>query len=81
MAAYRRFYDSRHLQADYHELGSALEPNAWQSSMGYLYHFSNWQNITRPSCAYAYADDYMEVYICAFIYVKIGHLFTNGTCL
>ena len=29
MAAYRRVYDSRHLQ----------EPYAWQSSMGYLYLF------------------------------------------
>ena len=28
MAAYRRVYDSHHLQADCQELGSALEPNA-----------------------------------------------------
>jgi len=28
MAAYRRIYDSRHLQADYQEPGSALEPYA-----------------------------------------------------
>jgi len=33
MAAYRRVYDSRHLQADCQELGSAPEPYAWQSSM------------------------------------------------
>ena len=26
MAAYRQVYDSRHLQADYQELGSAPEP-------------------------------------------------------
>ena len=38
MAAYRRLYDSRHLQADCQELGSALE-YARQSSMGYLYLF------------------------------------------
>ena len=34
MAAYRRVYDSRHLQADCQEPGSALEPYAQQSSMG-----------------------------------------------
>ena len=36
MAAYRRFYDSRHLQADCQEPGSAPEPYARQLSMGYL---------------------------------------------
>jgi len=39
MAAYRRVYDSRHLQADCQEQGSAPEPDARQSSMGYLYLF------------------------------------------
>ena len=39
MAAYRRVYDSRHLQADCQEPGSAPKPYAWQSSMGYLYLF------------------------------------------
>ena len=38
MAAYRRVYE-RHLQADCQEPGSALEPYAQQSSMGYLYLF------------------------------------------
>jgi len=33
----RQVYDSRHLQADCREPGSALEPYARQSSMGYLY--------------------------------------------
>jgi len=37
MAAYRRVYDSRHLQADCQAPGSAPEPYARQSSMGYLY--------------------------------------------
>ena len=37
MAAYHRVYDSRHLQADCQEPGSALEPYARQSSMDYLY--------------------------------------------
>jgi len=39
MAAYRWIYDSRHLQADCQEPGSAPEPFARQSSMGYLYFF------------------------------------------
>jgi len=39
MEAYRQVYDSRHLQADYRELGSAPEPYVGQSSIGYLYFF------------------------------------------
>ena len=39
MAAYRRVYDSRHLQADSQEMGSAPELYAQQSSTGYLYLF------------------------------------------
>jgi len=39
MAAYRRVYDSRYLQADCQEPGSAPEPYARQSSMGCLYLF------------------------------------------
>ena len=37
MAAYSRVYDSRHLQADCQEPGSASEPYARSSSMGYLF--------------------------------------------
>jgi len=40
MAAYRRVYDSRHLQADCKKPGSAPEPYARQSSMGYFYIFT-----------------------------------------
>ena len=36
MEAYSRVYDSRHLQVDCQELGSAPEPYAQQSSTGYL---------------------------------------------
>ena len=36
MAAYRWVYDSRHLHADCQEPGSAPEPYARQSSMGYF---------------------------------------------
>ena len=39
MATYYRVYDSRHLQADCQEPGSAPEPYARQLSMGYLYLF------------------------------------------
>jgi len=39
MAAYRRVYDSRHLQADCQELGSALEPYAWSIEYGLPYIF------------------------------------------
>ena len=38
MAAYRRVYDSRYLQDDCQEPGSAQEPYARQSSMGYLFY-------------------------------------------
>ena len=37
MAAYRRVYDSRHLQADCQGPESAPEPYAWYSSMGHIY--------------------------------------------
>ena len=37
MAAYRRVYDSHHLQADCQEPGSAPEPYARLSGMGYLF--------------------------------------------
>jgi len=40
MAAYRRVYDSRHLQDDCQEPGLAPEPYARWSSMGYFYLFS-----------------------------------------
>ena len=41
MAAYRRVYDSRHLQVDCQGPGSAPEPYARQSSMGCLYVLSS----------------------------------------
>ena len=37
MAAHHQVYDSRHLQADCQELGSASEPYTRKSSMRYLY--------------------------------------------
>ena len=59
MAAYRRVYDSRHLQADCQEPGLAPEPNARQSSMGYTFTFTFIETLvfaggklvgTRPEC-------------------------------
>ena len=50
MAAYRRVYDSRHLQAGCQEPGSAPEPYARQSSMGYLYY-----SCCRRHYGYAYS--------------------------
>ena len=49
MAAYRRVYDLHHLQADCQEPGSAPEPYARQSSMGYLY-------LTSFTCGICRAD-------------------------
>ena len=37
MAAYRQVYDSRHLQADYQEPGSAPEPYVRQSSTAFTF--------------------------------------------
>jgi len=49
MAAYRRVYDSGHLQADCREPGSAPEPYARQSSMGYLYSLYCWSVYLRAA--------------------------------
>ena len=40
MTAHRQVYDSRHLQADCQEPGSAPEPYVRQSSIGYIYFFT-----------------------------------------
>ena len=40
MAAYRRVYDLRYLQADLQESGSAPEPYSRLSSIDYLYLFT-----------------------------------------
>ena len=56
MAAYRQVYDSRHLQADCQEPGSAPEPYARQSSMGYLYLFKLIYRCFRRSGGYSGAE-------------------------
>ena len=49
MAAYRRVYDLRHLQAYYQEPGSAPDPCARYLSMGYFYLFiALWFNPRDP---------------------------------
>jgi len=60
MAAYRRVYDLRHLQADCQGPGSAPEPYVGQLSMGYLYLlFSRLLlGYNAVSIAYAYQADY-----------------------
>jgi len=40
--AYHRVYDSRHLRADCQDPGSAPEPYALYSSIGYLYLFNGY---------------------------------------
>jgi len=52
MAAYRRVYDSRHLQAACQEPGSAPEPCARQSNMGYLYLFITVQDMPRVATSF-----------------------------
>jgi len=49
MAAYRRVYDSRHLQTNCQELGSAPEPYAWQWSMSCLFCCCLWPEAVQPS--------------------------------
>ena len=61
MAAYRRVYNSRHLQADCQEPGSALEPYARQWSMSYLYLLPvdrNWNGFGAP--LYSYVADELK---------------------
>ena len=81
MAAYRRVYDLCHQQADCQEPGSAPEPYARQSSMGYLYLFTihqcvravpeRWHSPTDlPSNSIFKSDvfDVLNVFILTFLY-------------
>jgi len=58
MAAYRRVYDFRLLQADCQEPGSAPEPYGGQSSMGYL-------SFSSSSSSILYAQLYMHAHLTA----------------
>ena len=54
MATSLRVYDSLHLQADCKEPGSALEPYARQSSMGYLFYLLTYLLTTAPNLLQLY---------------------------
>jgi len=67
MAAYRRVYDSHHLQADCQEPGSTPEPYARQSSMGYLFYFqvihcSGYLKVRQPTLDTAAASPFEACY-------------------
>jgi len=60
MAACRRVYDSRHLQAACQELGSAPEPYARQSSMGFF--TSNFALIFPDRCTRFYLPNVCDCF-------------------
>jgi len=66
MAAYRRVYDSRNLQADSQEPGSAPEPYARQSSMGYLLPFF----IGMLGAAGKHIHLKSDHYLCEFVVIR-----------
>jgi len=73
MAVYRRVHDSRHLQADCQEPGSAPEPYALQSSIGYLYTFTVHFHIILLHCICITDEIYKEpLYICARLFQAPG---------
>jgi len=74
MAAYRRVYDSRHLQADCQEPGSAPEPYGRHSSMGYLYLFT-WSHSEYLFKYYVWVYGVRMVWIIFVMEVSYGNLF------
>jgi len=86
MAAYRRVYDSRHLQAECQEPGSALVPYARQSSTGYLYLYL-WACVHRnsPLCQHGPTDRRVGALLDVVAYVQArdrrrGTLECNDVC-
>jgi len=59
MAAYCRVYDSRHLQADCQEPGSAPEPYSRQSRMGYLFYVYLGLRLVGFLCCLTLSDVYL----------------------
>ena len=53
MATYRRVHDSRHLQADCQEPGSAPEPYARLSSMGYLFYLLTYMHTSCTEASFS----------------------------
>ena len=75
MAAYHRVYDSRHLQPDCQEPGSAPEPCGGQSSTGCLYLF------TRRVIIYARQRHEIEwLQNCAVQFSSSGPVWARGRC-
>ena len=76
MAAYRRVYDSRHLQADCQEPGSAPEPYARQSSMGYLSFFTFYPSFCE-STPLLLRVRYCRVCVCVCVCVAVPEMPRN----
>jgi len=75
MAAYRRVYDSHHLQADCQEPGSAPEPYARQSSTGYLYLFPQKVEVLFVGRRLAMKRQNVRtlaLIVCTFTYLLVG---------
>ena len=74
MAAYRRVYDSSHLQADCQEPGSAAGPYARQSSLGCLQLFKVrvfvWRTIIKSHDALRFLG---PLVICLIVAGKLFH--------
>jgi len=90
MAAYHRVYDSRHLQADCQEPGSAPESYALQSITGYLYLFLHLANASalpttcghiNPGNVSRRHANYLECHICCMIAHLYNHTPSEIQCL
>ena len=76
MAAYRRVYDSRHLQGDCQEVGSAPKTYARQSGMGYLYRFY----ICTDGVGERSIVMSMSVCVCVCVCVSVREQISGNTC-
>jgi len=89
MAAYCRVYDSRHLQADCQELGSAPEPYTRQLSMGYLLYCYRYccntllgnsvRQIVHTDCASVYQAAKLAAALLKVARVTVGLVESNGS--
>jgi len=72
MAAYHLVYDSRNLQADCQEPGSAPEPYARQSSMGYLFLQTHTQNTRQQLIHRALTRSWIDAAVARVLAVSRG---------